>query len=261
MLGLILFKKYGAFMTTKAYHAFSTKLEYFSDDIDLIDVLKTNVKVGNLNDENNIFKEVKSRHMSLARRQNTSKSRELVINHLKQTVYSAYVKDIYEEVTHYLREILRNAAESGFESGRLIGEHSLKIDAQNILSQGNWESIVELITNSVFQTLENERSTKKLLESMNKKLNLNVDMNIIKKTIPYLEVRHFLVHSDGKIPIDFKTNNPFIQTNRKGYIILDYDFIKTFTLKVKTLIKQFDNNILSTQLLKDKFLTKSSYKN
>ncbi|TOH21910.1 hypothetical protein, partial [Vibrio parahaemolyticus] len=67
---------------------------------------------------------------------------------------SAYVKDVYEEVTAYLKTILELAAQNGFEAGRLIGEHSFKINAKEVLEAGSWEYMANLISDSVFQSLE-----------------------------------------------------------------------------------------------------------
>lgn len=240
-------------MRTKAFHAFEQKLSYFDDDIELIDVLRLNVTSGDLSETHspNVLKKVNpGKHKHLSRRQNSDGSRKLIINHLRATLYSSYVKDIYEEVTHYLRTILEKSAANGFDSGRIIGEHSFKINAKEILQSGNWEIIVRLITNSVFQALESEKSTLSLLDKIAKKLNLNIDDNLIKAALPYLEIRHFLVHADGKVSSDFKEKYPKIKITRDGYVIMNSTFISQMRDAIKKLIAAYDQQIISHNLLK-----------
>lgn len=239
-------------MRTKAYHSFETKLFYFDDDIDLIEVIRLSILNGDLTDNASKFalKNIDpEKHLHIKRRKNSDGSRELLANHLRQTVYSSYVKDIYEEVTHYLKTILEKAAENGFDAGRLIGEHSTKLDAKAVLSAGTWQDVARLITDSVFQSLEAEKSTLKLLEKVSTKLALGVDENLIKGALPYLEVRHFLVHADGKIPTQFKKDNPQIPI-KGGHIKLDYKFVSELREATKKLIKEYDEKVISANLLK-----------
>ena len=239
-------------MRTEAYHSFESKLFYFNDDIDLIEVIRLSILNGDLTDKASKFpiKNIDpTKHLHIVRRRNSNGSRELLVNHLRQTVYSSYVKDIYEEVTQYLKTILEKAAENGFDGGRLIGEHSTKLDAKLILAAGTWGNIARIITDSVFQSLEAEKSTLKLIEKISTKLALGVDGNLIKNALPYLEVRHFLVHVDGKIPTEFKKDNPQIQI-KDGHVKLDYKFVSEFRDAIKKLIKEFDEKVIATNLLK-----------
>lgn len=239
-------------MRTKAYHSFETKLFFFNDDIDLVEVVRLSIINGDLTDKGSRYalKNIDpSKHVHIKRRRNLDSTREQLVNHLRQTVYSSYVKDIYEEVTHYLRSILEGAAANGFDAGRLIGEHSTKIDAKAVLGAGTWESIAKLIADSVFQSLESEQSTLKLIEKISTKLALGVDQSLIVKALPYLEVRHFLVHADGKLSEKFKREYPHIKV-KQGYVKLDYGFVGEFRAVIENLIKDFDEKILAANILK-----------
>ena len=56
---------------------------------------------------------------------------------------------------------------------------NLNKDAKEILAAGNWESILQMVTDSIFQKLEAERSTIKLLKIFSDKLGLDVDQSKI----------------------------------------------------------------------------------
>ena len=239
-------------MRSKAFHAFEQKLIYFNDDLDTIDVLRTSVINNDLTDPTSklVLKNIDpTKHKHLSRRKNADGSRLLIINHLRSTVYSSYVKDVYEEVTFYLKTILEKAAENGFDPGRIVGEHTFKIDATKILSSGNWKDMSKFVTESVFQSLESEKSTLKLLEKVSKKLNLSVDSSLIVAALPYLEIRHFLIHADGVLGHEFKLKFPHIH-HRDGYVQLDLDFIENFRSSICSLIADYDAKIIDANLLR-----------
>jgi hypothetical protein len=239
-------------MKSKAYHAFQMKMNYFDDDIELIDVLREGVKNDELTDPGSkyVLRRVDpARHAHLSRRQNSPGSREVVINHLRSTIYSSYVKDMYEELTHYLRSILEQASKNGFNAGRLIGEHSFKVDARTILELGSWDRVCRMVAESVFQFLESEKSTLKLLEKMATKLALGVDGNLITTALPYLEIRHFLVHADGRVSAEYMALHPHIFV-KDDYVVLNYAFINGLRTSVRALIADFDKEIIGGNILR-----------
>lgn len=82
----------------------------------MIDFIRSSVINEELTDEASkyVLKNVdpaKCEHIS--RQKNSSGSRKIIINHLRTTLFSSYVKDICEEVTHYLRTIIEKSVENG----------------------------------------------------------------------------------------------------------------------------------------------------
>ncbi len=125
----------------------------------------------------------------------------------------------------------------------------MKFDAKAILQAGNWESVSKLITDSVFQALESERSTLKLFEKVSNKLALDIKQELIDAALPYLEVRHYLVHADGKAPSDFKGKYPNIPV-KGGYFQLNFKFVESMKTNTKNLLKAYDDAVIAKGLLK-----------
>lgn len=239
-------------MRSKAYHAFEQKIHRFNEDIELIDVLRTGIMEGDLTDEDsgNILKHVdQQRHPTLYRRKNSDNSRKLAIHHLRATIYSSYVKDVYEELTQYLRVILEKASLAGLNSARIVGEHAFKVEAKTMLALGNWEQVCRMVADSVFQSLEAEKSTLKLIEKISTKLDLQIQEETIKKALPYLEVRHLLVHTDGKANVEFRKNYPEIKY-KGDYVHMNYTFISTFRDTVHNLASEFDQSVVGKNFLR-----------
>ena len=101
-----------------------------------------------------------------------------------------------------------------------------------------------MVADSVFRTLENEKSTLKLLDKLNKKLNLSVPQSVIVRAMPYLEIRHLLVHSNGVIDKKYCDSYPNMQFCEGQQLKVDTDFINNAKSKIIELVKEFDDRIV-----------------
>lgn len=226
-------------MISKGYKRFTDRLRYFRTDNETIDVIIASKEL--LKGENSIFVNVEgAKHPILSKRKSNSNSRTLVLNHLRKTVYVSFLKDLYEEVTEYLRYILKEAALNGAEIDRLVGEHNVNMKANDILSLSNKKEIVNVIMTQIFQTLENERSTITLITKIKNKLALDIDKDVISNALSYLETRHIFVHSDGKPNTEFLKKYPFILLDRSNRIQLNYSFIQGAYERVKSLVQSIE---------------------
>ena len=239
-------------MHTKAYVRFFSRAAHLDTDIELADVVKIAIAQGLLNQSGgtHIFDPVNpSQHPRLGSRSNTANSRKLAINHLKATLCEAFIKNIYEDLLQYLQEVLTAAAKNGLAPNRLIGDHKVSFEANDVLLAGNWRNVVEMVSKSVFRKMENERSTKKLLEKMNSKLNLGVKKKTIDNTLPYLEIRHLLVHAEGKADNKFCNSFPQFNLSVGQKNKLDYNLLKKTRKTVCDLVTEFDKKIISKSIV------------
>ena len=231
-------------MKSKGYKKFENRMNYFRTDIELVDVLLKNKEA--IKGDDKIFKNVKENiHPFLYDRKNSAGSRKIVMSHLKKTVYVSFIKDMYEEVTEYIRYILYQASLQGASASRIIGEHTFKMDANDILSLATRNEIIKAVIDQVFQQLEAERSTIELFKKTKKKLGLDIQQNLIDDVVPYMTCRHVFVHSDGKPNDDFKQKYPDIQLDDKGRIALTVEFLNQAYDAINTLLKAFDEEMIA----------------
>lgn len=230
-------------MISKGYQRFYTRMDYFQLDREVADIFVKNKEL--LAGADKIFTGLpNSGYPLLNARENTEYSRTIVVKHLRNTIYVSFVKEIYEEVTEYIRYILREAALNGADTNRLIGEHNVNMKANEILSKATKEEIVKLITDQMFQQLENERSTTTLIQKIKNKLGLVIEQPVIDAALPYLECRHIFVHSDGKPNAEFLTKYPEIHIDVKGRISLTAEFLSKDFKSVNKLLKTIDKEML-----------------
>ena len=221
-------------------------------DIELADILKISIGNGALHTQGNsqLFDAINpQQHPRLAARTANSHNRRLVANHLKATLCGAFLKDIYEDVSAYFQEILAAAAKNGLDPNRLIGEHKVTFQANDVLKAGNWNEVVRLVAESVFRRLENERSTKDLIQKMSAKLALNIPQALIDAAVPYFEIRHLLVHADCKADQKFCSAYPQFNLTPGSKVKLDYQLLQSSRSAIFDLVKEFDKQIVQVNLV------------
>lgn len=241
-------------MLSKEALIFQNRIKSFDEDLEMIDVLKIALEKSDLlRDDEVLFKYVsKKRHINLYSKKVTMQSRKIVVNHLRNTIYSSYLKDLYEELTDYLKALLSATAKVSKEKSkalRLMGEHTISIKASDILQFNSIEDLATYIAESIIQSLENERSTKELIKKVCKKIDLQIDEEIINVALPYLEIRHKLVHTNGLLDVEFKKNYPKIQCNNENYVTLNYALVNAARDAVTNLVFAIDEKALEKKLL------------
>lgn len=246
-------------MKTKFLSKFLARMANFDTDVEMVDIFKIAIHRGALSTEGAefIFDSVNEiQHPRLAARECTLNGRKKAVNHLKSTIAAAYLKDIYEDLTEYLSAVLKAAALNGLDPGRLVGESKLNFLASDLLKAGSWDGVVEMVSKSIFRTLEGERSTKELLQKMNLRLNLGVTQGAIDSALPYLDLRHLLVHSDGVADANFCKCYPALGATQGKKIDVDYELLQSAKKAIVSLVTQFDRKVVQKSVVSASYLTK-----
>lgn len=233
---------------------FKNRLLSLDENIELADVIcRANNKSDFLNDEELLFKYMNpSDHKALATRSNTKTSKRIVVQHLRNSIYISYIKEVYEELSLYLKSLVKQAAlvsKDKTSAYRLLGEQKITIQAKDILLYNDFEELIQFISEQIVQDLENERSTKALLSKICTKTNIVVEQKLIDEALPYLEIRHKFVHTDGCVDDDFKIRFPMFTYDKDNYIVLSKSSLQTAKNKITKLILAIDNDAIKKGIL------------
>lgn len=228
-------------LQSKGYRRFIARMDCFQEDMEVVDVFFKNLD--RLVDANLIFKGVTTTYPKLAKRQANSRSRILVVNHLKHTLYVSVIKEMYEEVMSYLSYILNCGAETLDEPNRLVGDQSFSMGANEILATSSREEIVMIVMKNIFRKLENKRNTLLLVNEINSRLALQIDAEVIDKAMPFLEARHMFVHSDGIADEKYKESFPDMKLTEKGQIKLNATIMHKAMSVIKGLVNSFESKM------------------
>lgn len=234
---------------------FQNRVLAFEEDIELVDILcNAQKKHKLLPADGKLFEFIDSqKHTALGARKVTDASQRIVVTHLRSTVYASYIKDIYEELTAYLKSLLYEAAVLSKEENkakRLLGEHKVSFSAAEILQYRDLDELIIKISEEIIQALENERSTKELISKICKKIDLPIETKKINDALPYLELRHKFVHADGKIDSKFKSSYPMFKYDADDYIKLNAQVIYNAKKYISELVLAIDAVAVEKGILK-----------
>lgn len=239
-------------MQTKALVRFLNRAARFDGDLEFADVIERSAKGGLLTPEDNktLFAHVDEvHHPRLFKQKASDHNRMLVSAHLRKTVRVSYVKDIYEDLSAYLTDIVMCAARRGFSPEQLIGEHKITVEANDLLKAGSWENVLRLVAESLFRKLEGMRSTRKLIDSLDKKLGLGLDQDLVSNALPYLELRHLLVHADGVADRAFCDRFPQLKAKPHEQIPMSHKLVASARDAVVGLVVHLDERAIAAGII------------
>ncbi|WP_428827193.1 hypothetical protein ACLIKD_03580 [Azonexus sp. IMCC34842] len=232
---------------TKYLHKFLSRADHFVADIELVDVLAIASGNGALHSANgpHLFDAVnQNQHPTLAKRKSNDHNRRLAVRHLKASLCSGYIKDLYEDFSEYMQEILELAARNGINPNRLVGSHKVSVEANDLLAAGNWDNVVHIVARSIFRKLEDEKNTKSLIQSMDSKLGLGITPAILDAALPYFELRHLLVHHGGIADADFCQRFPTFGATAGQKISVEFTVVSNARTAIVALAKHFDSKVI-----------------
>jgi hypothetical protein len=238
-------------LPTKAFHRFAQRIRYYESDVELCDLLVESFLKGP-NTETNIAENLGGSggtHSVLNSRDNTRASRNTCGNHLRATMATAYIKDLYEDFSEFIADTMAKAAMKGVNPAKFIGDVNINVQARDILATSSWEGTVNLISSEIFRKLENERSTKDLVKKASMRLGLQIDSGLLDAAMPYFDTRHILVHRDGKTDQKFRDDHPAIRL-KASKIIVDLALAKSAKTAVADLAFDIDAKIISADLVR-----------
>lgn len=239
------------FLKTKNYQRFISRIGNYESDLELSNVLITNFITNTPNSQGTLAQAMGANgatHLKLAGCVNTHQSRKVIGLHLKKTLYSSFLKDLYEDFTDFLKASLESAARIDPEPARFIGNSKINMGIVDILKLGSWAAFLGKVSEDIFRSLENERSTIALVNKLNERLGLEVPEATISAAMPYLDARHIFVHRDGKADNVYKAAHPNVVLDAQGKIKLDFLFVNAARLAVCELGNQVDQQIIAANL-------------
>lgn len=238
-------------MKTKNYQRFISRIGNYESDLELSNVLIANFITKTLSSQETLAQAMGANpatHLKLAGCVNAHQSRKVIGLHLKKTLYSSFLKDLYEDFTDFLKATLESAARADPQPERFIGNAKINIGIVDILKLGSWTAFLGKVSEDIFRSLENERSTIALVSKLNERLGLQVPEATILAAMPYLDARHIFVHRDGKADNLYKAAHPNVVLDVQGKIKLDFLFVNAARLAVCDLANQIDQQIITTNL-------------
>ncbi len=237
---------------SKCFVSFINKMSHFNADLDFIDILSMSIENGDFSGGEELFPgSSDEKYTVLSHYKVGDQNRRLVINHLKSTLYTAYIKDLYEEFSIYLKGIMKEVyINAKVTPERLSGANKVNLSSVDILRHLQIGDLADVVIDKIFQSLENERSTIELIKKFHNKIGIDINQSLVDKAIYYLEIRHKLVHTDGYADEEFKKEHDLLNYTSANKIKLGYNTICQAYDAVYQLVSDMDSKIVSAGLAK-----------
>lgn len=237
---------------SKCLMSFKNKMSHFNADLDFIDILSKSIENGDYSNDEELFPgSSDERYITLSHYKVGDQNRRLVVNHLKSTLYTAYIKDLYEEFSIYLKGIMKEVySNAKVTPERLSGQHNVNLTSVDILRHLQIGDLADMVIDNIFQSLENERSTIGLIKKFHNKIGIDTDQTLVDNAIYYLEIRHKLVHTDGHADEEFKKAHDSLKYTSTNKIKLNYRTICQAYEAVFHLVSDIDLKVISAGLAK-----------
>jgi len=240
-------------LRSKALVRFLNRAARFDADIELVDVVCIAINRGDLTpaDGGRILVHVDpTMHPRLANQKASDHNRQLVVGHLRKTMYSSYIKDLYEDFTDYPTDLVMSATRKGLSPDKLRGEYKLQVAVDDLLECGSWENVLATIEDTLYRRFDGMGNAKKIA-FLDKKLGLDLDRAVIDSAMPFLDLRHLLVHTDGVADDAFCDRFPGFGAWPNEPVKLSEETTRDARVAVTSLVEHIDAQAILTGILAD----------
>lgn len=174
-----------------------------------------------------------------------------ITNHSRSKNSESAIISAYTHFAEYLQGILTEMYEYNplLVVGKAVGNHTLTFP--EIVKLGDFAQLSSYMVSQVFRSLENERSTRRLLDRILANTGAKVAEKLVEDALSYLEMRHIFIHGAGiadelfvhqfgakfslnvgdKLPSDFVTSKATIEAVSKLCQAVDSELLKAGVLK------------------------------
>ncbi|MBU8883840.1 hypothetical protein KSK37_12160 [Kaistella sp. DKR-2] len=211
-------KKQPDFKETTSLQQFRGAIDFLQTHIQLLDaslIQTSKVLKKTMDKELHINKALLISEDDYNRLNHPVKQQSALIKHSQKKNIEFSIIRLFNLFTAYLQGITKEmyAKNPMLVVGKAVinknGEdkENLTITYAEIVRLGNYENIQEKIVNNIFRSIEDLRSTNKLLEKILKDTKVNIPTTVTDEALMYLEMRHLFIHNHGKV--DTKYANTF----------------------------------------------------
>ncbi len=107
----------------------------------------------------------------------------------------------YGHFIAYIKSILREMYRK--KPLEIVNKSPSTLAYHEIVKLGSYEAICNFMVEQVFKSIEGKRNTRALLNKILDKTNVSITEDVMATALMYIEMRHLIVHNNGKVDQDF----------------------------------------------------------
>lgn len=194
---------------------------------------------------------------------NQNSHRQLNIPNLKKDINRTFIsarKQLNEQAfielhcifSDYIAHIISEIAKG--EPFRLLSilgkDNERSINFAEIVKLGSYDAIINEMAKRIYRILEEKRSTTVMMQKLCKITGINIDAELLRCALIYIDVRHLIIHNDSVVDDRFKQrdNTNLIPLN-KNKLTLKYEITNKASTTIYELCRKIDEELIAKKLL------------
>jgi hypothetical protein len=198
--------------------------------------------------------------MKYSRLNHPTKQHTILITHAQKKNIEFSILRMFNFFTTYLQNITR---EMFLKNPLLIvgkavvnknggDKEGLTVSYAEIIRLGNYSEIQEHIIQKIFRSIEELKSTSKLLEKILKDTKVSIPKSILEDALTYLEMRHLFVHNRGLVDLKYEKTfgikfSPALK--HKSSLPTKFDTFNNATSAITKLVGTIDGQLITNGLV------------
>ena len=150
--------------------------------------------------------------VNTALRQSLRDNNNAIINHAITRNCELTLQLLYTHLNEYLKSILSEMFQK--RPLQIVDKAQDTLQFQEILRLGTYEAVCNHMVDRVFRKLQNDRSTRRLIERILARTGANLDCDVLDDAMWYIDIRHLIVHNSGIVDQQFTIN----YTHKRKYV-------------------------------------------
>jgi len=142
--------------------------------------------------------------VNTALRQSLRDNNNAIINHAITRNCELTLQLLYTHLNKYLKSILSEMFQK--RPLQIVDKAQDTLQFQEILRLGTYEAVCNHMVDRVFRKLQNDRSTRRLIERILARTGANLDCDVLDDAMWYIDIRHLIVHNSGIVDQQFTIN-------------------------------------------------------
>ena len=190
--------------THQRFRSRAEQLEMYLEAMDAAARITFNLLGQSGNAEKDIDEALPIKCDNYTRLNHPTSHRARIYNYCRSKNTHSAIVEIFGYFSEYMRDILKEIFATN--PMHVVGKSNkmLNLTFADIAKFNSLQEVHRRMVEDVFRSIENERSTIKLIDRIISGTDANISAAEKDTAIPYLEFRHLIIHNNGKIDAEFE---------------------------------------------------------
>lgn len=234
---------------SKTYQKFNSRVDYLRQHLQVIDasLKKTSQLLRDYNPKNTPIAGALGVSPSNYNRLNHPISRfNMIFSYTKGKNSEYAIIELFNAFSNYMNGILHEMYNHEPEKIIFKAGGNKSISFKELKDFTTIDQMKQALVDKVFRSLENERSTVKLIDKIISHTSIIIDAQIKNNALLYLEMRHLFIHNNGLADDAFKTKfGALINISSDNKLPKNFSTTSKGIIAVTKLVKEVDSKLIA----------------